>query len=289
MSQHGEWVEKTNSRGYTFQQCDGKHVSLTELKEKFPENCYLRKENIPCYPTYVFNVKKVCHVTERPGLDGILSDRGFKGKDDFLWWGLSVTDDDIVNAEKRIQLPISDKFTTSPAFLRESRYGNFCFSFNLNELLNLYSNQFCQRTSPILRVLGTHLYRQEIAYLVLVHPRHIRRYRKYPRLPIDEEFLCGYSQKKISWHCQSPSNEYNRHEEEKEKDDRSHGRPEYFVWDNVSVAFHMNPHWVLRVGHKRLFKSLSVCEVASRNLLKDQEMSVHDAEKIVKYYKDKYN
>lgn len=139
-------------------------MNLTELKEDFPDHGYLGKKNIPYYPECVFNAPKVCHVTNKSGLQGILEDGGFRGKDSFLWWSLSVNDDTAVKIhesqgngpqhwQRLDQVPLLKEFTTSPTFQSESRYGNFRFTFNLRELLNIYSKQCCRRTAPILRVL----------------------------------------------------------------------------------------------------------------------------------------
>ncbi|KAK3540967.1 hypothetical protein QTP86_007694 [Hemibagrus guttatus] len=168
MSTKREWLEGRSSRGFEYKYCVGEHVGLTELKEDFPERDYLGKKNIPRYPKYVFNEPNVCHVTEKSGLCGIFNDNGFRGGDDgFLWWSLSVSD------ISKQQKPFLKEFATSPAFQPESRYGNFRFTFQLTELLKEYSKQFCSRTSPTLRVLDTKIFKQEIVYSVLVHPKYI--------------------------------------------------------------------------------------------------------------------
>ncbi|KAF4075964.1 hypothetical protein AMELA_G00224940 [Ameiurus melas] len=270
------WKNGTSSRGCVYNYCEGEHVSLTDLKKDFSNHRYLGKKNIPYYTDCIFNVANVCHVTDKSGLHGILKERGFKGDDGFSWWSLSVTDDDIARAKQN--------FTTSPAFQSESRYGNFRFTFNLKELLKRYSMQYCYRTAPILRVLDTRLYKQEIVYSVLVHPRYITRYKKYPRLPFDDQYLCGYSQGHMSWRCQSPSDDY------KHCQDVCDEEGEYFVWDHVVVAFHMKPGWALRAKRHRLFDTLSACEVAPVNLLRkpQKKMSLYEAEAEIEKLKNIY-
>ncbi|XP_060717665.1 uncharacterized protein LOC132840201 [Tachysurus vachellii] len=273
-----------NGRGCIYT-CDGAHVPLDELMESNPEHTYLRKQNIPWYPIYHFQESNVCHVTDKSGLYGVFKDKGFRSGDTdrFLWWGLSISDKSKQQKEE---------FATSPAFQTESIYGNFRFTFPLTELLSAYSKQYCNGTSPILRVLDTRLFKQEILYSVLVHPRYMRHYRKYPRLPVDSEHLCGYREKKMTWCCQSPSNNY---EYSQYLDEGGEiyvgplGRNEYYVWDNVAVVFHMKKDWVLKLGHRRLFDHLSVCEIASHNPLNKTEMSVQEAEAEVLNLKRKFN
>lgn len=273
------------------------------MKKDFPNRVYLRKENNLCYPNCLFSASRVSHVTDKSGLRGIFEDEGFRGgPDHFLWWDLSMTAAECVNAKVKLgskkfswqspnQMPSLEQFTTSPAFQSESRFGNFRFTLPLTELLKIYSKQYCGRTSPILRVMDTRLYKQEIQYSVLVHPRYMTHYRKYPRLPIDDNFLCGYSQRKMSWHCQSPSDSYTHcmelDNEGGENYPRPLERPEYFVWDHVAVAFHMKRDWVLKIdreGHGRLCDSLSACEMASNN----PEMSLAEAEAEVENLRNLY-
>lgn len=273
-------------------------MNLTQLEEDFPDHRYLRKESIPCYPECVFRAPKVCHVTNQSGLEGILEDGGFQGKDSFLWWNLSVSDGTAVKHQnfsqrwQRLdQVPSLKEFTTSPAFQSKSRYGNFCFTFNLRALLNIYSKEYCDRTAPILRVLGTRFFKQEILYEILVHPRYMTCYSKYPRLPFNDKRLCGYRFGNLSWRCQSPSDNYKYCLGENDEGDMVAiplRESEYFVWDNVAVAFHMEQNWLLPVSHSRLFKNLSVCEIASPNLSKGPKMSLSEAKEEVEKLRNKY-
>lgn len=293
-----KWISDKTSKGTSFKCCKGQHVCLPELKEAHPDNWYLRKKNIPCYPKCIFSVSKVCHVTNKNGLYGIFKDSGFQGHDSFLWWNLLVTPDDCVSAKFRSndnqehslsqnQMPLLTMFTTSPAFQKKSPYGNFCFTFDLRYLLSIYSKQHCHYTAPILRVMDTRMFKQEIVYTVLVHPRYMRHYRKYPRLPIEiQSFLCGYSQGKLSWRCQSPSSDLKYTLEAHNKGREVNVRelhPEYFVWDHVEVAFHMKRGWKLPVHHSYLFNKLRECEN-----LKEPKMSVDEAKAEIEKLKKSY-
>ncbi|KAL6462121.1 hypothetical protein MHYP_G00285430 [Metynnis hypsauchen] len=231
MAANREWTERHNSRGHVETCCEGKHVRLLEQKEDpYLDNHYLTKNNIPSYPNVLFRVSKVCHVTGERGLRCIFHDGGFRitHHGNLLWWSLSVTKDDIAVAEKRFlkglfpnvqasnQQPFLEKFTTSPAFQSESRYGNFRFTFRLRKLLSLYARQFCDGSAPVFRVLDTKIYKKEIMYSVLVHPRYIKYYSQYPRLPRRYNRVCGYFQGKMSWRCQAPSKSHGHSLDEEE-------------------------------------------------------------------------
>ncbi|XP_072548359.1 uncharacterized protein [Salminus brasiliensis] len=313
MAERRKWTKYRNSRGCVVTCCEGEHVSLSELKEDPGlDNQYLKKRNIPPYPeSAVFYAPNVCHVTAQSGLQGIFANGGFwvphhEGYDNFLWWSLSLTEYDIAEAEENFlnetfpdgwnqnQQPFLEDFTTSPAFQDESRYGNFRFTFPLRELLSQYARQFCGKSAPVLRVYNTQIYKQEIMYTVLVHPRHINRYKQYPRLPVEED-VCGYFQGQVSWWCQAPSGAHHYKLEVDQRrrkvNVRTLRREEYYVWDHVAVAFHMEPHWILRVNQARLYNSLTVCEVSQLNLLRkpDTGLRVDDAEEMLNDLGIEYN
>ncbi|XP_017541473.1 uncharacterized protein LOC108413465 [Pygocentrus nattereri] len=308
MAANREWTKYENSRGYDVTCCEGEHVSLSELTDDpGVDNRYLRNKNIPFYPQSVlFRVSEVCHVTEESGVWGIFDDGGFQiphhdeyDKENFLWWSLSVTKEDIADAEENFleklfpdgwgynQWPFLEKFTTSPAFQSKSRYGNFRFTFRLRKLLSLYATQFCYNSAPVFRVLDTKIYKKEIMYSVLVHPRHIKYYRQYPRLPINSDDVCGYFQGNMLWRCQAPSACLGHRLVVDKEESTVHARPlknkKYYVWDHVAVALYMEPGWVLEVDREQLYSSVSVCEVTKRNLLRepDHALSEHKASEVL--------
>ncbi|XP_055066117.2 uncharacterized protein [Misgurnus anguillicaudatus] len=293
-------MKRLNDRNVVETYFEGQHLSLSDLKEEDIKNGYLFKNNIPAYPESVeFQVQKLSHVTGRHGLEGIFHDSGFRPSDtsNFLWWGLSVSPDDIRSAEQRFLAslfphtqiynpqPFLEYFTTSKAFQKESPYGNFCFTFSFRELLHLYGAQFCTGT-PVLRVYETVLYRREILYTIVVHPRNIHLYDSYPRLPDIGDGVCGYRDYNIWWHCQAPSETYMHRLNVNRRNSSVHVNPhkeEYYVWDHVCVAFHMEPDWVLHVKPNELLKKVNVCEVSQPCLLKPPEtpLSFHEAENIL--------
>ncbi|XP_026866634.2 uncharacterized protein LOC113577919 [Electrophorus electricus] len=292
------------------------HLPLSELKEIYKEDhAYLSKSNIPLYPESVlFRISRVCHVTGKSGFRGIIEDGGFqkpaqdktedKTEDNFLWWSLSVTKSEIASAEKRFlrwkskdadynQSPFLEKFTTSPAFQSESRYGNFRFTFPFRKLLREYAQRFCKDSAPVLRVLCTELYRQQILYTVLVHPRHVQKYGQYPRLPLYDKGICGYRRGRMFWFCQSPSdcyrNQLNMDEENMWAEPLSSQEQEYYVWDHVAVVFHMEPDWKLAMERKWLLKNVTLCEIAEpcRRRPEDQ-LTKKDAEEVLEELKRKH-
>lgn len=303
-------MRRINNRGVTETYFEGQHLSLSDLKEVDLEHRYLYKDNIPAYPESVeFCVQKVSHVTGESGLRAIFLDSGFRqppelvanGQPHFLWWDLAVTSEDISSAEERFltslfphrssaqirnQPPVLEHFTTSKAFQEKSSYGNFRFIFSLKELLWLYGEQFCGDQSPVLRVYETVLYRREILYKVLVHPRDVNLYDSFPRLPSREDAVCGYHDGALWWRSQAPSETYKLKLKVNKLNCSVHVSPhkeEYYVWDHVCVAFHMEPGWVLRVDRNRLFKRANACEVSQPCLLRPPEtpLSLNEAECIL--------
>lgn len=258
---------------------------------------YLNTQNIPHYPKPLFfSASRVCHVTGETGLHSIFRHGGFRAiHDKFLWWSVCVTDDDISQAENDFvetlnfskYQPFLKHFTTSPAFQEASRYGNFRFTFQVRRLLSLYSWQFCYQTAPILRVLNTKLYQKEINYSILVHPRHIKMFQKYPRLPFDDPEVCGYSQGCVTWCCQAPSDKF---QHELEVDEENHkvdvtplSNAQYFVWDHVALAFYLEPNWTLKVHPDHLRQQVNVCKIAQPCLLRepDTPLSINKANEIL--------
>ncbi|XP_073702560.1 uncharacterized protein [Garra rufa] len=288
---------------------EGHHLSLSELKELGIDNKYLSNKNIPAYPeSVVFSVQKVSHVTGESGLRAIFNNSGFRqppelaanAQGPFIWWSLAVTSDDIYSAEEhfltslfprrsssqiRNQPSILEHFTSSKAFQEKSAYGNFRFTFSLKELLWHYGKQFCSGQSPVFRVYETVLYKQEIQYTVVVHPHYINLYDDYPRLPRQSDGVCGYYDGAMWWRCQAPSEVYMNKLEvnscRRRVDVSSHYKEEYYVWDHVCIAFHMEPGWVLRVDRNKLFKRVNACEVSYPCLLRPPEtpLSLNVAER----------
>ncbi|XP_053538912.1 uncharacterized protein LOC128633613 [Ictalurus punctatus] len=277
--------ERRNARKKTERFITGKHCSLEELKEQMPRQRpqddmvrYLIKE-IPPYPTPAeFWVSDVAHVTEDSGFMGILkSDEFSAGAEDFSWWGLKVNEEEIKAAERRYmesnfpkqapelnqQEPFLEKFTTSPAFQPEkSRYGSYRFTFPLTDLMQWYKEQNCGGEEPVLRVHETVTYKQEIMYTVLIHsPEDNIRFQEYPFL--EENELVRYQDGKIIWKAQAICKTHRC----QFVLGKVQELPEiYYVWDQVSLVFHLPNCKTMKIPRERLIKALETCKPADINL-----------------------
>ncbi|KAK2843760.1 hypothetical protein Q7C36_011975 [Tachysurus vachellii] len=273
--------QRKNSRGKDENFITGQHVSLERLRKqmqivipKDPMMKYLVKK-IPPYPTpVVFWVSDVAHVTAETGFSGITKSEQFRPPNsEFSWWDLKIKEEEIRAAETgymktnflkqalelKEQKPFLEKFTTSPLFqLEKSRYGNYRFTFPLTDLMKWYKEQNCGGEKPVLRVYETITYKQEIEYTVLIHsPEDNERFGEYPLLEASE--WVRYQDGKIIWkaqaicetHCyQFVSGEvqglYNH---------------VFYVWDQVSLVFHLPNPKALKIPKERLREALEACEL----------------------------
>ncbi|XP_030293207.1 uncharacterized protein LOC115593735 [Sparus aurata] len=256
---------RTNSRGYMERYWEGRHLKLTDLKEeaKDLENQYLLKENIPLYPQQEFHVSHLKHDTKQYGLRGIRWKNGFKNPhgDSLVWWSLAVTPDEITSAERRLlettypdrteeqvqmQQSFLEKFATSPSFSERSRLGSYRFTFPLEELLEAYSQQCCSGAQPVMRVFKTVLYKQEVMYVILVHsPANQELFSDRPLLTDDPNSICSYKDGCFIWRpeamCETHSYELVLRPDEKQMEAGEElSYPEYYVWDHVAVALHVD-------------------------------------------------
>ncbi|KAK2843759.1 hypothetical protein Q7C36_011974 [Tachysurus vachellii] len=266
--------QRKNPRGIWENFITGQHVSLERLRERMQMVKYLMKE-IPPYPTPVeFWVSDVAHVTDQTGFRGIKESEQFRPPySEFSWWYLKIKEEEIRAAETgymetnflkqalelKEQKPFLEKFTTSPLFqLEKSRYGNYRFTFPLTDLMKWYKEQNCGGEEPVLRMHETITYKQEIVYTVLIHsPEDNERFGEYPLLEASE--WVRYQDGKIIWkaqaicetHCyQFVSGEaqglYNH---------------VFYVWDQVSLVFHLPKPKALKIPKERLREALEACEL----------------------------
>lgn len=143
------------------------HLNIEELKNaSYLQNDYLKKTKTSEYPKPKFYVFHLKHDTGPKALHKI-KDRGFEdpksGSEDpdklpLVWWSLAVQRREIQLAETRLleedcpnqtqrQPSFLEKFTSSPAFSKKSRYGSYRFTFTVKEVLEAYSKQV--RTNSI--------------------------------------------------------------------------------------------------------------------------------------------
>ncbi|KAI3373939.1 hypothetical protein L3Q82_022508, partial [Scortum barcoo] len=147
--------------------------------------------------------------------------------------------------EEQAQMSFLEKFTTSPAFSTTSRLGSFRFTFPLDEVLEAYSEQFCSGAQPVMRVFETVLYKQEVIYVVLVHsPANQEQFSEYPLLTDDPESICTFRDGCFIWRpeamCETHRYKLVHRPDEMQIEAQEVSCPEFYVWDNVAVALHVD-------------------------------------------------
>ncbi|XP_060788875.1 uncharacterized protein LOC132893762 [Neoarius graeffei] len=301
--------ERRNSRLIDERYISRQHVSIRRLREliqttdpKNPMKRYIKRERRP-YPTPVeFWVSDVAHVTDKSGFKKILESEQFMAPESvFSWWDLKINKEEIRAAEERymrnqcaelnVQQPFLEKFTTSPSFQPEkSRYGNYRFTFPLTDLMHWYKEQNCGGEEPVLRMYETVTYEQKIVYIVLIHsPEDNERFEKHPLLETSE--WVHYQDGKIIWKAQAIC-EIHRYQFDS-GEVQSLDYHQFYVWDQVSLVFHLpkntKPRKVLKIPSERLIEALEACELGSEiNLLrnkgpkgKERQESFLEAQRIV--------
>ncbi|XP_014022503.2 uncharacterized protein [Salmo salar] len=277
-------MKRINARGIEETYFWGTQKTLNTLRDMEGLPCYKNiQKDIPQLTDIEFHISSLAHVTTKSGLDGILDSGGFKGGEkSLLWWGLAIDHDDIRAAEDRyleklfpdrtpeqrqMQQPFLSKFTTSPAFRKASRYGNFRFTFSLSDLLMMYRQQICGGEEPVLRVYGTTVYKQEIMYTVLVHSPGVQELEKYPALNNGGEDVFKYQEGTMDWHAQAVSETHDFQPVihrpqvvEVEPFDCLYEYDKWFVWDHVTLAFHLPEGQTLQVDREKLIENLTACE-----------------------------
>ncbi|XP_029957288.1 uncharacterized protein LOC115395784 [Salarias fasciatus] len=277
------------SRGGKVTEFSGEHLNLEELEHKETHEKfrgYLNKRNIPPYPHPEFHVSHLKHDTDRRRLEGIYKDSGFRGSEDegskgnsLMWFHLAVSPEEIRSAERKLleeKFPESPEvkasnsflweFATSPAFSETSTYGSFRFTLPLQEVLDAYSQQFCSGHLPAMRVYRTSVFSQEVQYIVLVHrPEDNERFSIYPPLEDQrEDAVCTYRDKHFIWNSQAMCGTHSCEMEVSEDQIKAvpvRGWSEFFVWDVVSIALHLEPEEVLLLTQKQLRKHLTFCNM----------------------------
>ncbi|XP_062322168.1 uncharacterized protein LOC134023845 [Osmerus eperlanus] len=304
-------MRRTNARGIEDRHFGGEHKTINTMRDLEDLPCRISIiKDIPQLPEIEFHISKLVHVTTKSGLEGILKSGGFQGfKGGFqghdphlLWWGLAIEDADIQIAEDRflekkalqksMQEPFLTKFTTSPAFqMDKSRYGNFKFTFSLGDMLQMYREQICGGDGPVMRVYGTTVYKQEIMYTVIVHSPSVTEFDQYPDLnKCGDDPVCIFNNNNIVWRAQALSKTHNFrpviHNErpniiEVEQFVPLQEKDKWFVWDNVTVAFHVPEGQTLRLSRERLIQNLTACEAADPFIGNGHRFPLPEAQSIV--------
>ncbi|XP_063809865.1 uncharacterized protein LOC135028622 [Pseudophryne corroboree] len=270
-----------------------------------------------------FPITHLQHVTGRRSMDGIYSLGGFIAKqhdrrpelNDLSFWSVDVSSHDMeaareeaYEAVRRVVTPadgenyrreIKEQFANSPAFLKTSRYGNFRFSFPLSDLLAQYKSQFCGGEEPQLRILGTDLYRQEIAHYIVVHGPDADQYMD---LPVVLSVTSGsgplpfvyWMDGTLHWRPESTSLAlkvkisedvfvtrecYKLCDWYTTRGDCVHDT--YSVWNHLVFAFHIPKGQHLKIPKQDLRKNLSVCGKGDPFLGTETTLSAIEAQDII--------
>lgn len=272
--------------------------------QKSVEPNYTSRYFVPHYPQPVeFHVSRITHVTHEGKLYDIQKCRGFGGSTSgFLYWGPAIGRDEKIDAEQRYleklfpdrsqeereeQKPFLDYFTTSPAFTDKSWFGNFRFTFSLDDVLQEYSQQFCRGQKPVFRIHKTAIYRQQIKYVVLVHSPDAHDYDGYPVLGDNADGVCAYRDGQIIWRAQAMSgthtcrlikNNVDRIVSVEDVDERDF---EYYVWDHVTLALYIPTDSTLNFPREKLRRALNPCDDGYHEL--NPLIGIEKAKEIVDY------
>lgn len=275
---------RKNERGFDEISFKGKHLKLEELKRNDLQNDYLYK-SIRQQPEKVeIKVSYLRHNTNLQGYHGIRDSEGFKKPSrsdsptrDLVWWSPDISRHDITIAEEQYLYrqeiyddvkPFLHKFTSSPAFLSSSRNGNFRFSMPINELLKSYKQQFCAGQKPNIRVFETVVYKQEVMYSIVIHAPHAQDlFSEYPLLQNTQDAVCEFRKDTIIWRPQAMSKTHRFYLSRNNQAIRiSTKNRQYYMWDNVGVAFHVPHGQIFSFSEAILIKSLRLCEGAEPKL-----------------------
>ncbi|KAK7925632.1 hypothetical protein WMY93_007942 [Mugilogobius chulae] len=154
------------------------------------------------------------------------------------------------------------KFATSPAFLSSSRYGSYRLTFDLRDVLDRYSEQFCAGRPPVMRIWKTELFKQAVMYVVLVHsPSENEKFSQHPLLTEEENSICAFRKEPEPHFIWRPQAMCEKHSLSRET----------HVWhqtaalcvDHVALTLLVDDQ-VLRFTEQKLRRSLSFCEKGDR-------------------------
>ncbi|XP_073468343.1 uncharacterized protein [Aquarana catesbeiana] len=306
------------------------YKELTSLKGEIKTAGKTMKENIDsvhndlslCLPIY-FPLMKLQHVTDWESLRKILQSKSFKGRGDherdefrdLSFWSADICPDDIesarhqaydqvrhvVNAEI-FQTEIKEQYASSPAFNKSaSRYGNFRLSFPLSYLLSLYKTQHCRDEEPQLRILGTDIYKQEIAHYIVVHRPNIDQFNDLPIVPTAQNIsgsmpFVYWMEETLFWRPESTSRSLKLKISEEDCQVRKADPPRSrrskpwrkkrayeprCVWNELVVAFHLPGNGRLQLPMSHLLTNLTPCDVLQPYLRKTP-MQKHEAKDIIR-------
>ncbi|GCB74776.1 hypothetical protein scyTo_0003867 [Scyliorhinus torazame] len=290
-----------------------KHVSHTQWGRVFsvPDSALLdvKIEDPQQSERTCFSITSVTHVTHCTGVRGILADQCMKFANEkeigeglsvrFSWWHAEANQMEKEEKKEKLKetteawtreragnLPqdvgslrdsLLEQFISSPAFLKISNYGNFKFTYKLNDLIGEYEKSVCKGKYPEFRVLGTFRYDREVMHTVVVHPPGVEIFEKCPPLPSEVITREGAEWK---WRPESTGSEMRVLIQGGDGSWRvSDCDPDSRSWEYLSFAFYLpdeKPEFPLPLE----LRHLSVCEMDRSQRFRKVYLTKDEAEKI---------
>ncbi|CAH2299152.1 Hypothetical predicted protein [Pelobates cultripes] len=257
-----------------------------------------------------FPISKLHHVTDEFGLRVIMHSGYFTGSESeqiellqhLSFWSVEIHPENSERARQQayetvkqmvtaqeaeyFQEQIKGQYANSPAFDNTtSRYGNFVFSFPLSDLLEAYKSQHCQNVDPQLRVLGTQMYRQEIAHIIVVHSPGIDLYDDFPMVQTvpstDKSLPFVYWRKEDGELCWRPESTSTKLQVEiRNNTTTPYNSVQYCVWNHLIFAFHLPEGQHLVIPREKLQDNLAAC--GSGEVILNSSLKFEVAEEIVR-------
>lgn len=133
-----------------------------------------------------------------------------------------------IRQKEEMKEDLNKNFCSSAPFCTTSRYGNIIFEYNIDQLLEAYSSQYCDNEEPTLLVLGTFAYAQEVMHAVIVCPPSATELKEVlPPVPIDNASICKLD-KKLVWRPETTGSIKNYY--------RRYMQRGYRRWEHVTLA-----------------------------------------------------
>ncbi|XP_039625572.1 uncharacterized protein LOC120539513 [Polypterus senegalus] len=275
-----------------------RHSHLNELRMyQWTGSMYTYLSKTPLQAKAKLYITKLQHATTKTGLNGIIEE-GFKGfssqdsKGSHFFYCTGVPDSDDVDLKIRqwlSQYPEIEQteeniksFQNSPAFSDNSRYGNYKFTFELDDIIKAYRDQICGGKDPVFRIYGTFCYKKEIVYMVVVHSPDSIAFDHFPYLPTDVgDRICGKDDGGIYW-CPEAMSDKCLYEQVEGTAIIPYPFNEYFVWDHMVFAFNMSSNMKFKLEY--LYEHLTACDLEEINLAGERETK-QEAEQYIKRLK----
>ncbi|XP_077136169.1 uncharacterized protein LOC143793247 [Ranitomeya variabilis] len=276
-----------------------------------------------------FPVLALQHVTSQDLAKKILESKSFKGRihersefNHLSFWSADISTDDIekghlqmyetmrmkVKAEELDTFHVEmmrEQFANSPAFNKSaSSYGNFNFSLPLSLLLCRYKTQHCKGKEPQLRILGTDIYKQEIAHYIIVHNpdnKDFEDLRMVATMPTTSQNpkIVTWMDETLHWRPQSTSSSLHLSISDNSCQSRMYSprkqrmphrkmrpREPSCVWNHLVFAFHLPNDAKLQFPIRYLLRNLTPCHALQPFIKLDPILKIQAQEIIWRFKKD---